>query len=382
MKKNLLTFSFVATVALFTGCGGGSGGSSDTTAPKFTNTTFSFSVDELTVKTVDLDAEDESTVKFIETKDDGDDATISGNKLTFTAPSYVEGGVENNTYKITVTAKDSAGNETPKIFTFIVRNVITDNIKADASYFAPIGGQTFSTEGSYIKDGSGLLWQDADSGEKTYDDAEAYCDAQGLRLPTRGEFLNLMDYTKGDNSENISLVYNNFTIYSSNSFDASWVEKVDNELRVVNHKSGADTNTSTNMDQRVLCVYGDKADAHTIVDGSTVKDNTTGLEWTKITSTSYDTHINAAGKCPAGFGLPTINQLRSIIVNNRISELVAPIADPVVGSGNYSIWSSTEVKNDANASTLGKAYYTIDINAKSGVTSDRESQTHHITCVK
>ena len=375
MKKSLSYLSLVTVVVLLGGCGGSDGGGSDVDAPKFTNSTYMFTPDELKKETVELSANE--SVTFTE---NSSDATITGSSLIFTAPSYVVGGT--NSYKVTVTAKDAAGNLATKDFTFNVQNVITETYEANASYVAPIGNKDFVAAEGNLKDGSGLLWKDGDSGTLTYENAKSYCERNaGWRLPTRGELLNLMDYSKGNNTGTKSLIDSSFTAFSNDNFDASWVEKIGDDKIVVNHKSGGDTQSGTGADfeHRVMCVYGEKADSH---DFEGLKDNTTGLEWSEITNATYGDYSDIANICTGEYSLPTINELRSIIVDNRIRSEVAPTEDPRIGSTSYSIWSATEVKNDANATTLGKAYYVIDIKEKSGVTSDRANQTHHVTCVK
>jgi hypothetical protein len=377
MKKKLSYLSIIAVVVLFNGCGGGLSTTADTTPPVITNATVQFNVDEGTTKDVTLTANEKVTFS-----ENSADADISGSKLTFTAPSYVVGGTNN--YTVTVTAKDSAGNLATKNFIFNVQDVIVETVEANASYIAPTGDKDFTVVEGYLKDGSGLLWRDGDSGKKFYDDAKIYCESnQGWRLPTRGELLNLVDYDKGNTAGTKSLIDNSFAIFSNDSFDASWVEKTGSDKFVVNHKSGADTQEGIDLEQRVICVYGDKAGQHDIVDGTTVKDNTTGLEWTKIDpaapgSTTYGDYTSAQSVCTnkgQGFDLPTINELRSVI--DYTTNSIPYIAPSGVPAGTYFIWSKTESKND-NKNT----HYLINLDTKASVTTDENNQTHYFTCVK
>ncbi len=380
MKKSFLFGSVVATIALLSGCGGSSGVVADKTAPNFTNTDYSFDIDEGTDKSVSLTA-NETGVSFTE---DSAEAAINGLNLVFNAPNFNSSG--ENSYTVNVIAKDEAGNASAaKAFTFNVKAVITESYEFNSSYVAPIGGKDFEPKGGNLEDPSGLLWDDTVSTRMSYDAAKTYCEAKGTgwRMPTRAEFLNVIDYSKVTTTG--SLIDSDFSNYSANAVEVSWVENLTSDKYVVNHADGTDSTPGNNLDYNVLCVYGDKdSTAHTFTSN---KDDVTGLTWTTINaSNTPSTHIDAVSGCanevPMGdWHLPTINELRSII-NYNTNTIPASIASGTPTNPNtYFIWSSTPAK-DRNSNNTYYTVYLDGVNTKAGVISDEHNMTHYFTCVK
>jgi len=381
MKKNLLFGSVVLAITLLSGCGSsGSSSASDTTPPKFTNTTYSFVVNEGVDKSVPL-ITDEAGVTFSE---DSAEAEIDGTNLVFHAPNFNSSGT--NTYTVNVTATDKAGNKSQaQVFTFDVKEAITNSYKFNPSYIADTGDKSFTNVGGHLEDPSGLLWDDIVSNVMSYDAAKNYCESKGTgwRIPTRAEFLNVIDYSKV--SSNGSLIDSDFSNYSDNSVEVSWVENITSEKYVVNHIDGTDITFGNDLNHTVLCVYGDKnTTAHTLIpDGVNYKDTITGLIWTKIDTTQPSTYNDAVTGCPNGFSLPTINQLRSIIDynTNTISNDIATALPSGSNPNTYFIWSSTQGKDRDSNST----HYTIYLDGnytKAGVWLDVDTMTHYYTCVK
>jgi hypothetical protein len=377
MKKSFLFGSVVLSIVLFSGCGGGGSSDSDTTPPSFTNSTYEFTVDAGTEKSVPLTT-DESDATFTE---DSAEARIEGSTLIFSAPNFNSSG--ENSYTVNVFATDKAGNKSAaKVFKFDVKEVITKTYKLDPTYIADTGDKNFKKVGGHLEDPSGLLWDDVVSDKMDYNSAKRYCEAKGTgwRIPTRAEFLNIIDYSKSS----ASLIDNDFTKYSADSVEVSWVENLTGEKYVVNHTGGADTTLSNDANHTVLCVYGDKnTTAHTfqtVADG--IKDNITRLTWKKIDTSLPSSYSIAENGCPNGWTLPTINQLRSIIEYNT-NTITSNIATALPNGSNpntYFIWSSTVAKDG----TPGQ-HYTIYLDGnrtKAGVISDENNMTHYYTCVK
>lgn len=381
MKKTLLGLSLATSLVLMSGCGGSSSSPAeptDTTAPTITNATSEYTVVEGATQTVTLTASE--TVSY---SDDSAETTISGSTLTFTAPAYSsEGG---NTYTVTVTATDTADLTGTKTFTFTVTEDVT--YAADASVVVPTSGQTFTTvDPNGVVDATGLLWQDASSAAMTYTAAVDYCSNAGYRLPSRNELMNILDYSAGSAVTDTPLIYSDYFDVTAQSL---WVAQEGSTYYTVNTISGGDSVVADpTIERSVLCVSGTAAGAHTIAvsdtNSSIYVDSTTGYEWTVIDSTNYistyGAYADAAGLCPTGFALPTINDLRSIydFANNKLFG----IAPGTVTADTYTIWSSTQVTNTADS----QHHVIFNDRAASTITraisSDTDDQTHYVTCVK
>jgi len=376
MKKSLLVVSVVASVVLLSGCGNSGGGSkADTVAPKFNFSTYSFDTPERKVLKIPLSSgiiDNDKNIVYTIVEQSGNDASIvEGSKLQFSAGSYKEGS---SAYKVKVVATDSAKNASvPQEFIFnIKKDLANGGYALNPNYVAKIGNKNFTKDGGYLKDPSGLLWNDKVSESMDYVAAKVYC-KDGWRLPTRDEFLNIIDYTKGNSAGTKSLIDSKFT-YSADNLDASWVEATNSKKFVINHKSGADTQEGIETNNTVLCVYGTKA---------TTKN--TGLEFT-TPDTQSRTYQEAKAFCDgAGYRLPTINELRSAIdyKNATISMVTVPNAE----KENYYIWSSTEWKN-SDKNDNKKRYFTVHMKDL-GLMADIDGNgangipiTHFTTCVK
>lgn len=379
MKKSFLFGSIIASIALFSGCGGSSGADADTTPPEITNINYSFDVNERTDRSEPLTA-NETGVTFTE---DSDQAAINGSNLVFYAPNFNSSG--ENSYTVNVIATDEAGNESEtKAFTFNVKAVITESYKFNSSYVASTGDKVFTPVDGNLKDPSGLLWDDKVSASMSYDAAKTYCKEKGSgwRMPTRAEFLNVLDYSKVEGTG--SLIDSDFINYSDDAVTVSWVENLTEEKYVVHHADGTDSMLGNDMNHTVLCVYGDKnSSVHTFVQvDSDWKDNTTGLTWTKINTITPSTYDDAKSGCTTARGrLPTINELRSII-DYETNTITSSIAQAGASEGNYRIWSNTPARDTEDGN---KTHYTIYLdgeNQKAGVLSDVNTMTHYYTCVK
>ena len=388
MRRSFYISSIVA-VALFSGCGGSS--SADKTAPSLSSSKYIYNgVLEDTNIEVTL-ISDDAKAQFLETRPE---ATISGNKMTFVAPPFVEGS--SNKYVVPVTAKDEAGNESaPREFIFNVIENDTRTYAADASIVAEVGDKTFTSSGSgsFLVGPTGLLWVDEISPLLSYSDAVEHCTnrGSGFRMPSRTELLNTINYDL-DGANDVSLLDEDFAISRAgtgeNKVETSWAAKEGNVYFQVNNFSGVDVRANASDEHRVRCVKGAAAGAHDIVpttgNPNTITDNTTGLEWTKVIISgigkTYATQDNAESFCPNGFRLPSINELRSIFdysSSNQVSTLIAPDGSSLPAD-TYNIWSSTKFTNKTGTD----AYFTILNNQNTSIRADEDNQTAYVTCVK
>jgi hypothetical protein len=393
MKKSLSYISFVAAVALFSGCGSSSttppeGGGADTIAPVFsTSVAYNFTLDEGTNRSVTIAVTDNVTA-VADIALSSDDVTITGSSFTYTAPTVTT----DTDFTVTVTAEDEAGLTKTQVYTFSVTNVPNQpDVKV-----APVGDKIFNNLGSNFLRGpipsSTLIWRDllsADDGVYEYDEAETYCASKSynsvnFRLPTRSELFNIIDYTRTTDL-NASLVDGNFTNNGGSLLDGSakvstvWAktDRVDTNKYFVHTVSGIDgLETNTSAVRAVICVQGDSEINHTTIDnGATVTDSTTGYIWETVnTASDTATTFADADSCSGNFELPTINDLRSIFdySNNTLEELV-PAGNAI------SVWSSTPYPKNVD-----NQHYVMQLsNATGSITiADNTTGAHYVTCVK
>jgi len=367
MKKSFIYISLVVAGALFNGCGGSST-PVDNIAPSLTSDKYVYeNVLEGTDVRVTL-ISDDLEADFFETSSL---ANIQGSTLTFTAPSFVVGGA--NSYSVKVTAKDEAGNESPpKEFTFTVSENNTETYEANRSIVAPVGDKTFTSEGAYLVGPTGLLWVDEVSDLMTYNDAETYCTNRGtdFRVASRTELLNTINYEL-DGTESVSLLDEDFSISRAGNVASSWASSENGKYYIVNNFSGVDANVSATDLHRVRCVKGTSAGRHTFREsGTNFIDNDTGLEW-RVIDVTQAKFVDFV--CPDGFNIPTINQLRSIYDydTGRLNSDIAPM-----DSG--TIWSSTEWTNKVGT----KAYYIMLNEKTTSIRTDEYNLTAYGACVK
>ena len=395
MVKNILTFSMVASLTLFTaGCGGGGSSNQnqtqqmDTTAPAFTNTTSVFKVTEETNSSVTLSAADNSAVTF--SINPTPHFLLNNDTLTFSAPVFEDNS--SNEYNISVTAKDTSANATDKVFSFIVEP------KKASSQIVSVGDKNLTVNGDKIIGPAGLEWLNDNAGAMTYAEAVQYCkdadNGSGFRVPRRDEVLNLMDYTTDDGRT----LENEFSATKS----VSWAQEVNDTYFMVNLNSGADGEVSEDdvnngtKTYSVLCVKGRSADPHTFVvsetNNSVVIDQTTNMAWTKATTdndatrraidpdANIDPTVNpqkAEDFCPTGYTLPNIAELRSLVdysQNTVNTEIIPPVGNKII-----IVWSDTKDLTDNTG--IDKNFH-INATDKGIISTDAQTESFFITCVK
>ncbi len=388
MVKSFVALSMVASFALFTtGCGGGSDNTSqeqvDTTAPVFTNATTRFKVTEETNTSVTLTATDENNVTF------SIPATphfnISGATLTFSAPKYEDNAT--NEYNVTVTATDAAANSATKAFSFVVEPKRASNV------IVPTGDKNLTKSGNTITGPAGLTWLNDNAAIMTYDEAVQYCqdadNGSGYRVARRDEILNLMNYDTPDGRA----LEDEF----DNTASVSWAEKVDGSYFSVNLNSGADgVEPDGSAQYSVLCVKGRSASPHTFrvseTNSSIVIDASTKMAWTRVVSDNDEYRraitpdanavpgVNpqaAADFCPAGYRLPNIAELRSLVdyATNKVNEdVIPPVANKTI-----IVWSSTQDKTDGSG--IDKNFH-INATEQGIISTDAQTEPFFVTCVK
>ena len=250
-------------------------------------------------------------------------------------------------------------------------------------------------DGTITDNVTGLMWQKADGGEMTFENASAYVKSVNLggysdwRLPTSSELFSINSYDRVNPALNI--IY--FTITAAEYWwtsetradDASivWVvnagggvgahpksETISAEgVKHFNTRAVRNPKTNTGISGR----YKDNGDG-------TISDSLTGLMWQKNQSANtmswedaltYATNLTIAGK--SGWRLPNVKELQSL---NDI-KLIKPSFNKnffsTISTGNY--WSSTTL-----VQAPSKAW---DINVDYGIVSySDKTLKENVLCVR
>ncbi len=256
----------------------------------------------------------------------------------------------------------------------------TSTTGEDSYYTGNVPSLTDNGNGTVTDNVTGLMWQQDDGGEMTWDNAVTYAENLTLafytdwRLPTSHELLNILNYTT---NPAIDVIY---FPYSSNNFwwgatafidDAEriWVTNAGGGIGPHPKDESISAGTGGIMDFRPRCVRGtiivssftDNADG-------TVTDSRTDLMWGQVVYTDKtweEALVLAEASSYATYSdwrLPNIKELRSISDDTKSNPSVDAIYFSSITSINY--WSST---TEANGST--RAW---DIDFSSGLVSYAE----------
>ena len=388
---------------------------SDTTPPTITSAnSFSIAENQTTIATITA----KESVTF--SKNGGDDESkfnlTSNGVLTFVSAPDFENPTDsdqNNDYKITVTATDSAGNKTDQNITVNVtdvnENVATKIIlKTGDTLDGSEGADRSATRSSPTDPDATVsfaslpntLWSDmanakgtAEGGiEMTYTDANNYCNNLDFasktdwRLPTRYELFQVINY--GDVDINNSLTDDTFLNFNGGYF---WTSNEYNSTHhiAIKFSDGLDyiREDSNQTESFVRCISAPATPNGEFTrgdDNKTVSDSTTNLMWQDdyFSGQTQLSHADAITYCNnltlggySDWRLPNINELHTIVdyTNNTIAFTSSATANYI----NY-FWSSTRSKDDPTGQFY--RYLSFDGGANDG--SIKEDSTLNIRCVR
>ncbi len=275
------------------------------------------------------------------------------------------------TFSFTNTAgEDSDYSFNPQSFTDNKNGTITDNI-------------------------TGLVWQQMDGGEMTFENAGNYCSSLNLggkndwRLPTSHELFDINDFSRINPALNT-------TYFTNTQAEYWWTSdlRIDDPTKVwvVNAGGGvgahpkSETVSAGGTKQFHTRAVRSNNSAPVIINHlnntgvGTITDNRTGLIWQQIPSPNTMTWEEALTYASSlalggvtGWRIPNIKEIQSL----NDEKIFKPSFDknyfPSISSGNF--WSSTSMQNASS-----KAW---DINVDYGIVSYNEKTVkEYVLCVK
>jgi formylglycine-generating enzyme required for sulfatase activity len=265
----------------------------------------------------------------------------------------------------------------------------------DADFIINPMSFTDNGNGTITDNNTGLIWQKADGGEMTIENAVSYCNnltlagSTGWRLPTAIELFSINNHNRLNPA--IDTFYFTKTLaeywWSSDkrADDTTAIWAVNSGGGIGAHPKSETQSAGGTKKIHVRAVKNPITTSFSVPHftdngNNTVTDNYTGLIWQKIVSVTtftweqaltYADTISLAGK--SDWRLPNIKELQTLNMVNKIN----PSFDNTVFSGltiaNY--WSSTTMTN-----TITKAW---DINLQYGIVSyNDKTLSEHILLVR
>ncbi|MBL7814992.1 MAG: DUF1566 domain-containing protein [Saprospiraceae bacterium] len=242
---------------------------------------------------------------------------------------------------------------------------------------------------------TGLMWQQADGGEMTVENARIYADTLTLagytdwRLPTAQESYSILNHNRPNPAVDI-------TVFTSTGAEYWWTKDVQandaTKIWVTNAGGGVGNHTKT----ETISAGGTKkyharvvrdvrtpqtvAAQFTDLGNNTIRDNLTGLIWQKTPNPDTLTWENAlqyAENLSLGgasdWRLPNIKELQSISDVAIVTPSVSTTFFPTIGIKKY--WSSTTLTNQPT-----RAWY---LNTQFGITTyDLKTLRLAVLCVR
>jgi hypothetical protein len=244
-----------------------------------------------------------------------------------------------------------------------------------------------------VIDSYGNVWENTLEGKSLasniYLTAKNRCEVKRLinfgsnwRVPTAGELLNLIDYSKVSGSSMLDDVFDNINL-------TTWVESDENRYFVVSQSTGLLQEVNFTDRYPIRCINAPKSEVNHIISTDKINlqattDFSTGLQWSKMTADSFrkildDVNQSAAEYCTqydnaSGWRLPNINEIRSVVENGNISTNIIR---------NYTIVvSSTPYNNSDTSANLSHYIIGFDGDKKIFDAVSFADVRYPITCVK
>ena len=272
----------------------------------------------------------------------------------------------------------------------------TNSFGEDNDYTINTPSFTNNGNGTITDNVTGLMWQQADGGEMTIENAVLYCDNLVLasfndwRLPTKQESMSLLNFDSNNPALN--------TLYFTNTNAEYWWTATVNYANLNSYWiTNAGGGTGPKLKTETISAGGTKryhpravrnvAAPTTIIHftdngNGTITDNNTNLMWQKASTTStytweqaieYAENLNVAGH--ADWRLPNIKELTTI--NDETTN--APSVNITFFSGVVAAryWSSTTQFSPGGSSAWFQDFQNFGITSQ-----DLKTVSHNVICVR
>jgi hypothetical protein len=271
----------------------------------------------------------------------------------------------------------------------------TTTFGEDHDYSINTPSFTNNGNGTITDNVTGLMWQQVDGGEMTFENAITYCNTltlgglSGWRLPTPIEAYSILNHQ----NSNPAINTNFFTLttaeywwtsaYENNSTAKVWCTNsgggIGNHPKIETVSAGGTKKFHT---RAVRNITSPTTIANHFTDNGdgTITDNLTQLIWQKIPNANLFTWEQAISYAEgltigtnADWRLPNIKELQSI--NNELTTNPSVFAPYFSSVGVHNYWSSTSLPNQTT-----KAWYW---NNQFGITTyDLKTNTNYVICVR
>ena len=270
----------------------------------------------------------------------------------------------------------------------------TTTFGEDHDYLINVPSFTNNNNGTITDNITGLMWQQVDGGEMTFESATTYCNSltlgglSGWRLPTPIEAYSILNHQNSNPAINTNFFtlttaeYWWTSVFENNSTTKVWCTNagggIGNHPKTETISAGGTKKFHTRAVRNVTIPT--TITNHFTDNGDTITDNLTQLVWQKIPNTTALTWeqalVYAEGLTigtSADWRLPNIKELQSL--NNEL------VTNPSVFSPYFSnlgvkfYWSSTTLPNQ----TLSAWYWSTSF----GITTySAKTGTNYVLCVR
>ena len=265
----------------------------------------------------------------------------------------------------------------------------------DHDYSINTPSYTNNGNGTITDNVTGLMWQQVDGGEMTFENAITYCNnltlggLSGWRLPTPIEAYSILNHQNSNPAINTTFFtlttaeYWWTSVFENNSTTKVWCTNsgggIGNHPKIETISAGgtkkfhARAVRNINTPTTITNHFTDNGDG-------TITDNLTQLVWQKIPNANiftWEQAISYAEGLTIGtnsdWRLPNIKELQSI--NNELATNPSVFAPYFSSVGVHNFWSSTSLPNQTT-----KAWYW---STQFGITTyDLKTNTNYILCVR
>ena len=270
----------------------------------------------------------------------------------------------------------------------------TTTFGEDHDYLINAPSFTNNNNGTITDNVTGLMWQQVDGGEMTFESAVAYCNSltlgglSGWRLPTPIEAYSILNHQNSNPSINTNFFtlttaeYWWTSVFENNSTTKVWCTNagggIGNHPKIETISAGGTKKFHARAVRTVTTPT--MITNHFTDNGDTVTDNLTQLVWQKIPNTAALTWEQAlvyAEGLTIGtsldWRLPNIKELQSL--NNELATNPSVFSPYFSNVGIHNYWSSTTLPNQPLSAWYWSTAFGI-------TTYSAKTSTNYLICVR